>query len=164
MSDWRSGPSVSDGAEETRAEAVGEDPAEDTARELSPWDAADSLLGREPDEQEIAQRQAEAAWNALEDGSAVNQVAEAQAQYKGTIERLKESSPGIDRPECIEAMAPIVQQIAALYRETALGWNPELLRMAYEAVGGAERWAPDPDEERWMKVIPQQHERDAFSR
>ena len=75
----------------------------------------DSLVGREPTEEEIQRRQVEGMWDALEDGSAVNEVAEAHATYDRWIGQLVAANPGIDNPKAIEEMGPILEGIAEVY-------------------------------------------------
>ncbi len=54
-------------------------------------------------------------WDALEDGSAVNEVAEAHATYDRWIGQLVAANPGIDNPKAIEEMGPILEGIAEVY-------------------------------------------------
>src|SRR3954454_8460376 len=73
-----------------------EEPTEEPSEPLSAYEVADYLTGNEPDEEEIERRQAEAAWGALEDGSAVQHFAESQNNYEGQIDALLDQNPGID--------------------------------------------------------------------
>ena len=171
MSDWRSG-STSDAAAQTPAQAEPEEAeqaeaqtpaAEEEAPQLGPYDVLDSLTGREPTEEEIQRRQAEGMWDALEDGSAVNEVAEANATYDRWVGQLKAANPGIDNPEAIEEMGPILDRIAEVYGPQ-LAYEPVVIEQAFQSIGGSERFEATEAEKRWAKVIPAQTERDAFSR
>ncbi len=57
------------------------------------------------------------------------------------VELLKERNPGIDNPEAIEAMTPVVEQVAAVYGPQA-AVEPEVIEQAFQSVGGAERFGP----------------------
>ena len=78
------------------------------------------------------------------------------------VELLKERNPGIDNPEAIEAMTPVVEQVAAVYGPQA-AVEPEVIEQAFQSVGGAERFGPDPATERWERAL-REPPRDALSR
>jgi hypothetical protein len=138
-------------------------PAAEPANALSPHEVTDYLTGHEPSEEELLQRQHEAAWNALEDGSAVEQIATGQANFEADMELLKERNPGIDSDQAVESMRPLFDQVAAAYGPEAAAL-PEVLEQLYETVGGPERFAPRPYEERWGSVVSSLQGKDAFSR
>jgi hypothetical protein len=60
-------------------------------------------------------------------------------------------------------MRPLFDQVAATYGPEAAAL-PEVLEQIYERVGGPERFAPHPDEERWGSVVSSLQGKDAFSR
>ena len=120
-------------------------------------------MGHEPSEQELLHRQHEAALDALEDGSAVEQIAAGQASVEADIELLKERNPGIDSDQAVEAMWPLFDQVAAAYGPE-MAALPEVLEQIYETVGGTEAFTMPPEQERWMGVVSSLQRKDTFGK
>ena len=148
-------------AQETEHESPGE-PARDAAtgrfvkqpeeaeqsHPLTAAEATDYLLGRQPSEIELAEREAEVHQERLRSGQAVREYA-AEARITGEmLDRLKAEHPGIDNPEAIAAMEPIFQRVAAEHGQVAAE-SPITLGQIFSEVNKDGRFSPDPVAEEW---------------
>ena len=92
-------------------------------------------------------------WDALEDGSAVNQVAEDRATYDRWIGQLKAANPGIDNPQAVAEMGPILEGIAEVYGPQ-LAYEPVVIEQAFQSIGGSppQRFEASEAEKRWAEA------------
>ena len=116
---------------------------------LTPAEATDYLLGRQPSEIELAEREQAQAEQDLQDGTVAKQLVEEHRVVREMGDKLKKACPGIDSPEFLEMANPVAAEIEANF-PGATG-SPVLWEQVYEELGGAEKWGPDPQAEAWSE-------------
>jgi hypothetical protein len=100
----------------------------------------DSLYGEEYRDEEYAHPDEEYGYpTAIE---AIPETAEDVAAYKGALAKLQERNPSIFSEAAVRELEPIINRIG-----NEFGWdaaaNPELLAMAYQSIGGEERFSSE---------------------